>query len=112
MASRRGIPVTRYPSNSIIVTDGYWMHIRHTRIHHRHYPEVRGEGRSLEDAATHLENKLAHSLDLAHGHGRPGAIERILADIRALRSERWGIGHERSQRFRDAVAAPELSTIY
>ena len=69
---------------SIVITDGYWMHIRHTRIHHRHYPEVRGEGRSLADAAAHLRNQLAIALDLAHGHERE-ALERALADVRSIR---------------------------
>jgi hypothetical protein len=81
---------------SIIITDGFWMHIRHTRIHHRHYPEVRGEGRSLADAAAHLMNQLAIALDYAHGRERE-AIERALADVRAIRPR---------QRFRALAAAP------
>ena len=56
--SMRNTDVSR-PATSIIITDGSWMHIRHTRIYHRHYPEVRGEGRSLADAAGHLMNQLA-----------------------------------------------------
>ena len=47
------------PKTSIVITDGYWMHIRHTRIYHRHYPELRGEGRTLADAASHLVDPLA-----------------------------------------------------
>jgi hypothetical protein len=68
----------------IIITDGSWGHIRQTRIHHRRYPEARGEGRSLAEAARHLAGQLARSLDFAHGRDRE-AVERALADIRALR---------------------------
>jgi hypothetical protein len=89
---------------SIIITDGFWMHIRHTRIHHRHYPEVRGEGRSLADAVAHLMNQLATALDFAHGRERE-AIERAIADVRAIRPR------QRPQ-LHDAVVAPELSSIH
>jgi hypothetical protein len=72
------------PGTSIVITDGYWMHIRHMRICHRRYPEVRGEGRSLADAASHLMNQLTRCLDFAHGRERE-AIEWALADVRARR---------------------------
>ena len=75
------------PDTSIIITDGYWMHIRHTRIYHRRYPEVRGEGRSLADAASHLVNQLTRGLDFAHGRERE-AVERAVADVRAIRPSR------------------------
>jgi hypothetical protein len=73
------------PTTSIVITHGLWMHIRLTRVYHRHYPEVRGEGASPGDAATHLLNQLAHALDFTHGHQRE-AIERAIADVRRLRS--------------------------
>jgi hypothetical protein len=79
--------MTRDPNASIIITDGYWMHIRHTQVHHRRYPEVRGEGRSLADAAGHLINQLTRALDSVHGHKRE-AVEKVLADVRAIRSSR------------------------
>jgi hypothetical protein len=71
-------------NTSIIIVDGCWMHIRHTQIHHRRYPEVRGEGRSIADAAAHLMNQLAMGLDFAHGRERE-AIEKALADVRSIR---------------------------
>src|ERR1700756_5010143 len=71
---------------SIVVADGYWMHIRHTRIHHRRYPEVRGEGRSLAAATAHLLRQLATAVDLAHGREVYEAIVQAIADVRAFRS--------------------------
>ena len=73
-------------TTSIVITQGFWMHIRHTRVYHRHFPEVRGEGASPGDAAAHLMNQLTHALDFTHGHRRE-AIERALADVRAFRPE-------------------------
>ena len=72
------------PGASIIVTNGSWMHIRLTRIYHRHYPEVRGEGRSIADAAAHLVKQLANALDCAHGRERE-ALKPTLAASRAIR---------------------------
>jgi hypothetical protein len=78
------------PGIPIIITDGNWMHIRHTRIYHRHVPEIRGEGASYADAAAHLANQLARALDFAHGYGGCEVIERALADLRAPRPARSG----------------------
>jgi hypothetical protein len=66
-----------------IITQGRWMHLRVVRIHHRHFPEVRGEGRSLREAARHLARLLAQGIDCAHGPRRE-ALERAVADARAL----------------------------
>ena len=79
MAYDAGIPIT--------ITDGYWMHTRQTRIYHRCYQEVRGEGRSLADVASHLINQLTRALDFAHGRERE-VVERVVADVRALQSSR------------------------
>jgi hypothetical protein len=75
------------PCNSIVITEGYWMHIPRTRIYHRRYPEARGEGRSLADAASHLVNQLTRSLDCIYGRERE-AVERAVADVRSLRKSR------------------------
>jgi hypothetical protein len=84
------------PGKLIIITEGFWMHIRLIRIHHRHYPEVRGEGWSLADAAHHLTKKLTNALDCVHGRDRE-ALEAALADVRAIRPR---------QQFRALAAAP------
>ncbi|WP_406696985.1 hypothetical protein V5E97_38970 [Singulisphaera sp. Ch08] len=77
--------MTLTPDASIVITDGYWMHIRHTQIHHRHYPEIRGEGRSLADAAAHLSNQLVDAIDFAQARGRREGIALALSDVRAFR---------------------------
>lgn len=71
----------------IVITEGHWMHIPHTRIYHRRYPEVRGEGRSLADAANHLVNQLTCGLDSVYGSERE-VVERAVAEVRAIRSSR------------------------
>ena len=75
------------PATSIVIADGYWMHIRHTCIYHRRYPEARGEGRTLAEAARHLVSELTRGLDFTHGRERE-AVERAVAEVRALRSSR------------------------
>ena len=75
------------PGASIVITDGHWMHVRHTRIYHRRYPEVRGEGRSLADAASHLVNQLSRGVDSVCGREREAA-ERAVAEVRAFPSSR------------------------
>ena len=75
------------PGNPIVIADGYWRHIRHIRVYHRRYPEVRGEGRTLAEAAGHLMNQLTRGLDFAHGRDRETA-ERAVAEVRAIRSSR------------------------
>ncbi|MBX6313967.1 MAG: hypothetical protein IRY99_13780 [Isosphaeraceae bacterium] len=74
------------PGLPIIITGGFWRHIRYVRIYHRYCPEVRGEGRSLADAAAHLANQLVRALDFDPDHGGHGVLERALADVRALQS--------------------------
>ncbi len=69
--------------NAIVVTHGLWLHIPVIRVHHRHYPEIRGEARSLGEASRHLARQLARGLDHAHGSER-AAIERALADVDAV----------------------------
>lgn|GEM_PF-5861600 len=72
---------------NIGVADGYWMHIRHTQVCHRRYPWVRGEGRSLREATSHLLNQLARAFEFAHGRDRD-AFAKAIADVRAFRSSR------------------------
>jgi hypothetical protein len=68
----------------LIVTDGNWMHIPVTRVYHRHYPEVRGEGRSLGEASRQLARLLTRGLDRTHGAERE-EMERVIAAVRAIR---------------------------
>jgi hypothetical protein len=71
------------PESPIIITDGHWMHIRHVGVYHRRYPEIRGEGRSLAGAASHLMNQLTRGLDSALGRERE-TLERALVAVRAV----------------------------
>jgi hypothetical protein len=95
------------PSGPIIIADGFWMHIPHTRICHRHYPEVRGEGKSLAEAASHMANQPIRALDSAHGRRGREAIERAIADVRSLQSARTG--HQ--PRYPDTVVPSGFSPI-
>jgi hypothetical protein len=79
--------MNNYQCNSIVIAEGYWMHMAQTRIYHRRYPEAWGEGRSLADAARHLVNQLTRSLDFVCGRERE-AVERAIADVRSLRTAR------------------------
>lgn len=56
--------------------------VRAIQVYHRHYPELRGEGRSADEAARHLARQLARGLEHAHGHGRE-ALEQALATAHA-----------------------------
>lgn len=53
-------------------------------VHHRDYPEVRGEGNSPEDAAAHLADLLARTLDSAPSDWRRESLERAIEDVRAF----------------------------
>lgn len=77
------------PKTSIVIANGSWMHIHHTCIYHRRYPEARGEGRSLAEAARRLVNELTRGLDFTHGRERE-AVERAVADVRELLIARRG----------------------
>jgi hypothetical protein len=53
-------------------------------VHHRDFPEVRGEGRSAEDAAERLVEHLSRTLDNAPSVWRRDLIERAIGDVRAF----------------------------
>ena len=53
-------------------------------VHHRDFPEVRGEGDSPEDAASHLVDLLARTLDSAPSDWRRENLERAIEDVRAF----------------------------
>jgi hypothetical protein len=53
-------------------------------VHHRDFPEIRAEGSTPKEAATHLVNKLACALDSALTDWRRGTIDRAIADVKAF----------------------------
>jgi hypothetical protein len=57
-------------------------------VHHRDFPEVRGEGRSPEDAAVRLAELLSRTLDNAPSGWRREILERAIGDVRAFAERR------------------------
>jgi hypothetical protein len=55
-----------------------------TRVHHREFPEVWGEGRTSVEGALHLIHRLELYLEGAASHFRRDAIRKALADVRAF----------------------------
>jgi hypothetical protein len=55
-----------------------------TRVHHQDFPEIRADGESARDAATHLANQLRRALDTALTIWRRQTIEAAIADVEAF----------------------------
>jgi hypothetical protein len=55
-----------------------------TCVHHRDFPEIRVEAGSPKEAAAHLVNKLACTLDSALTDWRRQTIEQAIEDVRAF----------------------------
>lgn len=89
------------PGAPIVVVDGHWMHICHTCVYHRRYPEVRGEGRSLAEASKNLANQLTRCIDFTHGRERE-ALKRAAAEVRTFRASQSH--HRQRQRPRAGAA--------
>jgi len=53
-------------------------------VHHRDFPEIRAEGGSPKEAASHLVNKLACALDSALTDWRRETLEHAIEDIKAF----------------------------
>ena len=66
------------PSRVIIVT-GATTH--DTQAYHHDLPEIRGEGSSPADAATHLGNQLTRALDSALTDWRRQTLTAAIADV-------------------------------
>jgi hypothetical protein len=82
-------------SQIIVATEDHALHALHTlSVHHRVFPEVRGEGGSPEDAALRLGELLARTLDSAPSDWHRVILERAIEDVRAFakpdRSESGG----------------------
>lgn len=52
-------------------------------VHHRDFPEIRAEGGSPKEAASHLVNKLACALDSALTDWRRKRVDQAIADVKA-----------------------------
>jgi hypothetical protein len=55
-----------------------------TVVHHRDFPEIRAEGSSPKEAASHLVNKLACTLDTALTEWRRDTLDGAIADVKAF----------------------------
>lgn len=53
-------------------------------VHHRDFPEIRAEGASPKEAASHLVNKLACALDSALTDWRRETVDHAIADVKAF----------------------------
>ena len=53
-------------------------------VHHRDFPEIRAEGETPAQAATHLANQLTRALDSALTHWRRETIEHAITEIEAF----------------------------
>jgi hypothetical protein len=53
-------------------------------VYHRDFPEIRAEGESPQEAASHLIHKLECTLDSALTDWRRGALEQAIADVKAF----------------------------
>jgi hypothetical protein len=66
----------------VIVTQGATAQT--TRVHHRDFPEIRADGGSPKEAASHLANKLALALDTALTDWRRQTLGQAIADVEAF----------------------------
>jgi hypothetical protein len=73
------------PNQVVVTPAGYSIVASHTsEVHHRNFPEVRGEGHSLADAAARLADLLARTLDSVPSDWRRETLEQAIADVRAF----------------------------
>jgi hypothetical protein len=60
-------------------------------VHHRDFPEIRAEGMSPKEAASHLVNKLACALDSALTDWRRDNIDHAIADVKAFVAQKENV---------------------
>jgi hypothetical protein len=73
------------PDQVVLMPAGHSiLPVHGSAVHHREYPEVRGEGSSPEDAAARLADMLARTLDSAPSDWRREQLERAIEDVRAF----------------------------
>jgi hypothetical protein len=57
-------------------------------VHHRDFPEIRAEGASPREAASHLVNKLACALDSALTDWRRETVDHAITDVKAFEAQK------------------------
>ncbi len=68
-------------SSRVIVVEGPTA--GSTRVYHRDFPEIRADGQSTREAASHLANKLKLALDTALTDWRRDTMNTAIADVEA-----------------------------
>ena len=73
-------------ASQIVITTEEWAFnsIHLLCVHHRGFPEVRGEGSSTEDAAVRLLEHLSRTLDNAPSDWRRETLTLAIEDVRAF----------------------------
>jgi hypothetical protein len=66
----------------VIVTEGATGHTN--QVHHHDFPEIRADGRSAKEAASHLVNKLKLAMDTALTDWRRETMTQAIADVEAF----------------------------
>jgi hypothetical protein len=73
------------PNQVIVMSEDHALHSVHgLSVHHRDFPEVRGEGSSPEDAAARLAELLSRTLDSVPSDCRRETLEHAIEDVRAF----------------------------
>ena len=73
------------PTHVIVTNEDCSCHSVHSlAAHHRDLPELRGEGRSPQDAAARLEELLSRSLDSVPSDCRREILLHAIEDVRAF----------------------------
>jgi hypothetical protein len=81
-------------SQVIVTTEYYLLHSVHAlSVHHRDFPEVRGEGVSPEDAAARLAELLSRAVDSEPSVWCRAILDRAIEDVLAFaRGDRFESG--------------------
>jgi hypothetical protein len=73
------------PRQVISTTWDYAFHSVHApSVYHRHFPEVRGEGSTTEDATARLAALQSRTLDNVSSDWHRVTLERAIDDVRAF----------------------------
>ncbi len=81
------------PSQVITTTQEFGSCTGHTSyVHHRDFPEIRGEGESPKDAAEQLAERLFLTLDHAPSAWRRESVQKAIEDVRAFAEQQTVTG--------------------
>jgi hypothetical protein len=55
-----------------------------TKVYHRDFPEIRGDGKTPHEAACRLEDQFTNALDTALTDWRRETLNKAMADVKAF----------------------------